>query len=136
MRGFTGPEFRILRIFASMIHHLTREIHAVQLDRCVRFYGLLGFAQVPAPPGIAGRAVWLEHRGTQIHLMPTEDAGPQSGHVGVVLDRYDEIVTQLRDEGFEVEPRREHWGAPRSYVRDPAGNLVELMAWPPDAQTE
>jgi hypothetical protein len=36
------------------------------------------------------------------------------------------------DDGHEVEPRRQHWGSPRSYVRDPARNLVELMAWPPD----
>jgi hypothetical protein len=33
--------------------------------------------------------------------------------------------------GFDPEPRQEHWGAPRSFVRDPAGNRVELMSAPP-----
>jgi catechol 2,3-dioxygenase-like lactoylglutathione lyase family enzyme len=37
----------------------------------------------------------------------------------------------LRRAGFEPEPRREHWGAPRCFVRDPAGHRVEIMAAPP-----
>jgi catechol 2,3-dioxygenase-like lactoylglutathione lyase family enzyme len=114
-----------------MIHHATREIPPSTVDRSVEFYCMLGFVPVEAPPGIAGRAVWLENGGTQIHLMPVEDATPQRGHVAVVAERYDETVERLRRAGYEVEPRREHWGSPRSYVRDPAGNLVELMAWPP-----
>ncbi len=114
-----------------MIHHATREVPPSKVDQSVDFYGLLGFVLVPVPPGIAGRAVWLEHGGTQIHLMPVEDAAAQRGHVAVVVERYEETVERLRRAGFEVEPRREHWGSPRSYVFDPAGNLVELMAWPP-----
>ena len=47
------------------------------------------------------------------------------GYIGV------EMATALRDAGHDVEPRAEHWGSPRAYVRDPAGNLVELMAFPP-----
>jgi catechol 2,3-dioxygenase-like lactoylglutathione lyase family enzyme len=50
----------------------------------------------------------------------------------VVVDDYDATLTALRAAGHDVEPRAEHWGSPRSYVRDPAGNLVELMAFPPD----
>ena len=81
-----------------MLHHVTRQIRPAMLDRCVAFYALLGFEQVPVPAGIAGRATWLE---------------------------------RLASERYEVEPRPQHWGSPRSYVRDPAGNLVELMVKPP-----
>jgi hypothetical protein len=49
--------------------------------------------------------------------------------VGVVVDRYPETVEALSAAGHEVEPRTAHWGSPRAYVRDPAGYLVELMAW-------
>jgi catechol 2,3-dioxygenase-like lactoylglutathione lyase family enzyme len=114
-----------------MIQHVTRQIRPSELNNCVRFYELLGFEQVPVPAGIAGRARWLERRATQIHLMPIADALPSSGHVGIVVDPYGDTIALLRDAGYEVEPRREHWGSPRAYVRDPAGNLVELMAWPP-----
>jgi catechol 2,3-dioxygenase-like lactoylglutathione lyase family enzyme len=119
---------------ANMIQHVTREIPPSQLDGCVHFYRLLGFQPVPAPPGIAGRALWLQRGSTQLHLMPRDDARPQSGHVGVVVERYENTLAELRRDGHDVEPRREHWGSPRAYVRDPAGNLVEVMAWPPGAQ--
>lgn len=114
-----------------MLQHVTREVPPSELDACVVFYSLLGFQPVPVPPGIQGRALWLEHAGTQIHLMPRDDARIQSGHVGLVLDAYEHTLERLRQEGHEVEPRREHWGSPRAYVRDPAGNLVEVMAFPP-----
>jgi catechol 2,3-dioxygenase-like lactoylglutathione lyase family enzyme len=114
-----------------MIQHVTREISPSQLEKCASFYGILGFRRVPAPPGIEGRAVWLERARTQIHLMLVPEPTPQSGHVGVVLDCYEATVDRLRDQGYEVQPRREHWGSPRAYVCDPGGNLVEVMAWPP-----
>lgn len=117
-----------------MIQHVTREIRASELEPCISFYGLLGFESVPVPAGIADRAVWLERSGTQIHLMPADDASPSTGHVGVVVERYEETVERLRQQGHEVQPRREHWGSPRAYARDPSGNLVELMAWPPRAR--
>jgi catechol 2,3-dioxygenase-like lactoylglutathione lyase family enzyme len=114
-----------------MIQHLTREISPSKLQDCVRFYGILGFERVPEPPGIAGRAVWLERRNTQIHLMPTPAARPDGGHVGLVVADYPLTIERLRAAGHEVEPRREHWGSPRAYVRDPAGHLVEVMAFAP-----
>lgn len=107
------------------------------------------------PEGIASRAVWLEYEsatsgagsqdagatsgaglpapggGQQIHLMFGDGASPEAGHLALVCPDYDATLLALRDAGHEVEPRREHWGAPRAYARDPAGNLVELMAWPP-----
>ncbi len=114
-----------------MIQHVTREVPPSTLEECIAFYGALGFEEVATPEGIGARAVWVQAGGTQVHLMPRDDARPQSGHVGVVVEAYDETVARLRRDGYEVDPRGEHWGSPRSYVRDPADNLVELMAWPP-----
>ena len=118
---------------ASTIHHATREVPPPELEACVEFYALLGFRRVQEPAGITGRAVWLQSGRTQIHLMPKPEAAPQSGHVAVIAPGYEETLERLRAGGHEVESRREHWGSPRAYVHDPAGNLVELMAWPPDA---
>jgi catechol 2,3-dioxygenase-like lactoylglutathione lyase family enzyme len=118
-----------------MIQHVTREISPDQLDASASFYALLGFESVPVPPGIAGRAAWLEHAGTQIHLMfvderVTAERRP-SGHVGIVVADYERTLERLAAAGYRVQPRREHWGSPRSYVRDPVGYLVELIASPP-----
>jgi catechol 2,3-dioxygenase-like lactoylglutathione lyase family enzyme len=114
-----------------MIQHVTRLIQPSMLRECVEFYGLLGFQEVDPPAGIAGRAVWLERGGTQIHLMFADDATPERGHVGIVIERYEATLASLRRGGYYVEPRREHWGSPRAYVRDPAGHLVEVMAFRP-----
>lgn len=118
-----------------MIQHVTREVRPSQLQNCVAFYAVLGFEPVPVPPGIAGRALWLERGGTQIHLMPREDASAGSGHVAIVVAAYAQTIDQLQDQGHEIDPRSAHWGSPRAYVRDPAGHLVELMAFPPKTGT-
>lgn len=145
MGGTAGeqiPQFAsFLRVgidHALMLQHVTRQIRPSQLEPCISFYALLGFTEVPVPEGIRGRAVWLERFRSQIHLMPNQDASPEQGHIGIIVDDYQAAIERLRTEGHEIDPRREHWGAPRAYVRDPAGNLVEVMAWgpsdpPPDA---
>jgi len=115
-----------------MIQHVTFEVRPDEIDACVAFYGLLGFAPVEPPPSLAQRAAWVQRGPTQVHLMRVEEPAtlPQ-GHVAIVAERYEETVGRLRDAGHDVEPRTEHWGSPRSLVRDPAGNLVEVMAFPP-----
>ena len=116
-----------------MLHHVTHELFPAQLAPCIAFYERLGFEQISVPEGIGDRAVWLRSGATQVHLMPLADPSPaaRSGHIAVVVDDYDSTLERLRREGTEVDPRRPHWGSPRSYVHDPAGHLVELMAWPP-----
>jgi catechol 2,3-dioxygenase-like lactoylglutathione lyase family enzyme len=114
-----------------MIQHVAREITPAQLESCLAFYGLLGFEQVPVPDSLASRAAWLERGGTQVHLLFAQDAEPGRGHVAVVVDDYEATLDRLRAAGHEVDPRRAHWDSPRAYVHDPAGHLVELMAFAP-----
>jgi len=115
-----------------VIQHVTLEVGREQGDECAAFWALLGFERVEPPPSLAERAAWLEHGSTQVHLMWVEDPVVlPRGHVAVVLDDWEGMLESLRAAGHEVEPRREHWGSPRAYVHDPAGNLVELMAFPP-----
>jgi catechol 2,3-dioxygenase-like lactoylglutathione lyase family enzyme len=116
-----------------MIQHVALEVTRDLWDACVDFYALLGFERVRPPPSLAERAAWVQHGSTQVHLMDVEaPVVLPRGHVAVVVDDYDATLTALREIGHDVEARAEHWGSPRAYVRDPAGNLVELMAFPPD----
>jgi hypothetical protein len=115
-----------------MLQHVTIELTADQVDACVGFYRLLGFDQVDPPESLAGRATWVESAGTQVHLMPVDDpVVPPSAHHAVLVEDYSGALAALRDAGFEPEPRREHWGAARSFVRNPAGHRVEVMAGSP-----
>jgi catechol 2,3-dioxygenase-like lactoylglutathione lyase family enzyme len=116
-----------------MLQHVTIEVSAAQVDDCVRFYALLGFEKVDPPESLKGRATWVERDGTQVHLMPVDDpAVPPSGHHALLVEGdYDATLERLRGAGFDPEPRTEHWGARRSFVRNPAGHRVEVMAGSP-----
>src|SRR3954451_10048338 len=94
-----------------MLQHVTIELTEDQVDACVRFYELLGFARVEPPESLAGRATWVERDGTQVHLMPVDDpAVPPSGHHALLVSEYDATLDALRDAGFDPEPRKQHWG--------------------------
>jgi ribokinase len=109
-----------------VLQHVTIELTEAQVEPCVRFYALLGFTRVEPPESLAGRATWVERGGTQVHLMPVEHpVVPPSGHHAVLVVDYDGTLAALRDAGFDPEPREEHWGAARSFVRNPAGHRVE-----------
>jgi catechol 2,3-dioxygenase-like lactoylglutathione lyase family enzyme len=115
-----------------MLQHVTIELTADQVEPCVRFYALLGFVRVEPPESLRGRATWVERDGTQVHLMPVDDpVVPPSAHHAVLVTDYATTFAVLRDAGFEPEPRKEHWGAPRAFVRNPAGHRVEIMAASP-----
>ena len=111
---------------------MTLEVPRDRVDACAEFWALLGFRRVEPPESLAGRAVWMERDGTQVHLMHLDDpVVPPQGHAAVVAPDYDRAFAALRDAGHDPEPRTEHWGAPRCFVRDPAGHRVEVMAASP-----
>jgi catechol 2,3-dioxygenase-like lactoylglutathione lyase family enzyme len=114
-----------------MLHHAGIEVAPEDIERSVELWQTLGFALVEPPESLA-EFTWLEREGTQIHLMPTDEPTvPRRGHVAVVTPDLDATVAELREHGFEVEPRREHWGAPRAVAIAPGGHRIELMAHPP-----
>ena len=115
-----------------MIQHVAFEIRRELAEDCVAFYALLGFERVAPPPTLARRAAWVQREGTQIHLLFAESpATLAAGHVAVVVDDFDATFASIEAAGHQPEHRPAHWGAPRAYVRDPAGNLVEIMAFAP-----
>lgn len=114
-----------------MLHHVGIEVAPADIEAATGFFELLGFERVE-PPETLREFTWLEREGTQVHLMPEEQPTvPSPGHLAVVVPDFDEAVARLRAEGFEVEPKREHWGVPRALAHAPGGHRVELMAAPP-----
>jgi catechol 2,3-dioxygenase-like lactoylglutathione lyase family enzyme len=115
-----------------LIHHAALEVREADAEACTRFWLLLGFEEVEPPASLRGDARWLERGGQQVHLMfRDEPVAPPGGHVAVVAEDYEATLARLRDAGFEVDPRPEHWGSPRAFVRSPGGHRVEVMLRPP-----
>jgi catechol 2,3-dioxygenase-like lactoylglutathione lyase family enzyme len=118
-----------------VLHHVGIEVAPVDVEAAADFFQLIGFARVESPPTLS-EYTWLERGGTQIHLMPEEEPTvPSPGHLAVVTPDFDATVARLREAGFAVEPKREHWGQPRALAIAPGGHRVELMAAPPAPQT-
>jgi catechol 2,3-dioxygenase-like lactoylglutathione lyase family enzyme len=117
-----------------MLHHVGIETRPADISRAVELFELLGFEQVEPPSSLA-QYTWLERDGTQVHLMPEEEPTvPPRAHLAVVVPDFEATLAGLGEAGFEVERRREHWGAPRAIVIAPGGHRVELMASPPGHQ--
>lgn len=122
-----------------LIDHVSFNVTPADAQACAGFYELLGFERIEPPAGLGERSVWLQRGQTAIHLMFRDRDGadvPESapaggGHVALVVPAYAATVGALQAAGVEVEPRSEYWGAARAYLRDPAGNRVEIMAAPP-----
>lgn len=122
-----------------MIHHVTFDMPESRVAECSVFYEALGFVPVETPQRLLRRARWLQSGSTQIHLQYADSDDkpftiphtPMSGHVAIVVDNYDTAIGALTAAGVEVEIGTEHWGAKRCKVKDPVGNLLELMSAPP-----
>lgn len=115
-----------------MLHHVGIEVAPADVERTVELFALLGFERVQPPPSLAAGYTWLERAETQVHLMHEESSTvPRRGHLAVVAPDFEEALERLRERGFEVERRREHWGASRAIAVAPGGHRVELMAAPP-----
>ena len=115
-----------------MIQHVALEVRREDVAACERFWALLGFAPVVPPPSLAARTAWLQRGEQQIHLLIDEDpTAPPQGHVAILAEDYAGTLAALRAAGLDPDPRAEHWGSPRCFVRCPAGHRIELMAFPP-----
>ena len=70
---------------------------------------------------------WLGFDGTQVHLVigsPVADPAHFAIDLGSEFDAVRELLAARK---VEVREARELWGARRCFVRDPAGNRVELI---------
>jgi catechol 2,3-dioxygenase-like lactoylglutathione lyase family enzyme len=115
-----------------VLQHVTLEVTPDQVDDCVAFWALLGFTRMTPPPLLRHRFTWVEREGTQIHLVPVEDPiAAREGHVAVLAEDFEATLRRLTDAGFTLREGTNAWDAPRSFVRDPAGHLIEVMSRAP-----
>jgi catechol 2,3-dioxygenase-like lactoylglutathione lyase family enzyme len=117
------------------INHVS--VSASDLEASVRFYTeVFGMERVPAPT-FAGQAVaWLRLGNQQLHLFQREGApAPQFHHFGIDVDDFEGAYTRVRE--LEIRDELTFFGGifelpggeAQMYLRDPAGNLVEID-WP------
>ncbi len=118
---------------ATRLNHVS--IHAVDMEASLRFYiDVLGMEQVPSPD-FEHRVEWLRLGDQQLHLFLRETPAPEFHHLGLDVDDFEAAYLMARerglldDETFAPTVRELNDGSVQMYLRDPAGNLVELD-WP------
>ncbi|WP_119067032.1 VOC family protein [Rubrobacter indicoceani] len=115
---------------AKSITHLSISAH--DLDRSVDFYTeLFGMEEVPAPE-FPFEVRWLRIGGLQIHLFQSEGPAPSGHHFGLDVDDFVGFYERVKELGLaDSSAYFQHVyelpeGALQLYIRDPAGNMVEL----------
>lgn len=115
---------------AVRINHVS--INAIDLEQSVRFYvDLLGAERV-ATPNFGLPVQWLAIGSTQLHLFQKDLTPTSHHHLGITVDdlegpyRAAEKHDAFDDEAFGNRLVELPGDIVQLYVRDPAGNLVEL----------
>jgi YD repeat-containing protein len=111
-------------------------IHANDLDESTRFYEeVFGMERLPTPR-FRQPVRWLRLGDQQLHLFQREDAeSPPYHHLGLDVDDFEAVYKAAKERGLLdhetwQRPLRVHpSGWVQMYIRDPAGNLVEVD-WP------
>jgi catechol 2,3-dioxygenase-like lactoylglutathione lyase family enzyme len=120
------------------VNHVS--IHARDLEASACFYeDLFGMERIPNPD-FGAPTVWLRMGGQQLHLFVRGEADPPFvQHFAVTVDDFAEVYRRVMAMGIQdPEPFGHHVyrlpdNAVQLYLRDPAGNLVEVDH--PDAGT-
>jgi YD repeat-containing protein len=122
---------------ATRINHTS--IVANSLDESARFYEeLFGMERIPTAT-FSDPVLWLRAGTNQLHLFEADETATLRAHVSFDVDDFDALYAKAKEMGIlDVRafgsPLRTHpAGWVQLYLRDPAGNLVEVD-WP-DAST-
>ena len=118
---------------ATRFNHVS--IHADDLEESARFYEeLFGMQRIPTPR-FPGRVIWLALGDQQLHLFEQETEAPTYPHLGLDVDDFEAVYRAAKERGlldadtFQRSVRYHPAGWVQMYIRDPAGNLVEID-WP------
>jgi lactoylglutathione lyase len=118
---------------ATRFNHVS--VHAYDMEESLRFYvDVFGMERLPSP-NFAQHVEWLRLGEQQLHLFKSESPAPRSHHFSLDVDDFEAAYLKvselglLDEETFGAAVRELPDGAVQMYIRDPAGNLVEVD-WP------
>ena len=121
---------------ATRINHVS--VHAVDMEESIRFYTEVFGMERLASPDFRQRVEWLRLGDQQLHLFLQDGTAPSFHHLALDVDDFERVYLKARELGvvadaFAATIRELPDGSVQMYIRDPAGNLVEVD-WP-DAST-
>lgn len=113
------------------LQHAAVTVPIDALDDVRRFYSdVLGLRETPRPPENAHhQGIWYTFGTTELHVQARDNVPAEKGdrHPAFVIDDVEAWRERLRQQGIAYEDQPTLFGRERFFVRDPAGNLIELM---------
>jgi catechol 2,3-dioxygenase-like lactoylglutathione lyase family enzyme len=115
----------------TALHHVNVTVPPELEQATKEFYGtVLGLRQIPKPATSRQSGAWFQIGPNQLHLSVDDDErGPLSSrHVCFAVSDLVAAKARFRDAGVEIiaDPRPAV-DNPRFYVRDPGGNMLEII---------
>jgi catechol 2,3-dioxygenase-like lactoylglutathione lyase family enzyme len=115
---------------SSRINHVS--VNARDLEESIDFYvDLLGVERIPTP-NFGLRVQWLALGRTQLHLFERDLEPTSHHHFGITVDDLEPVYRAAERRGaFDYQSFRNHLvelpgDVVQLYLRDPAGNLIEI----------
>ena len=107
-------------------------VHAHELEESARFYkDLFDMEEIPSP-GFPFPVRWFKVGALQLHLFTSEDEAPSRHHFGLDVEDFEAVYLRAKEmgaqvsEGYFSKVYELPDGAVQLYLRDPAGNMVEV----------
>jgi catechol 2,3-dioxygenase-like lactoylglutathione lyase family enzyme len=118
---------------ATRINHVS--VVANDLEESARFYEELFGMERIATPRFPEPVLWLRLGNQQLHLFQRPVDAPLYHHLGLDVDDFESLYRRAKEHGLLDDTawgwklRSHPTGWVQLYLRDPAGNLVEVD-WP------
>ena len=115
----------------TRLQHAAVTVPVEGLETARHFYSeLLGLKEVPRPPELRSRpGIWYSFGSTELHIQTRPNVAPEKGdrHPALVVDDLEGWRARFTEHGVELIDQPTIYGRRRFNVRDPFGNLLELM---------
>ncbi|HMC39715.1 MAG TPA: VOC family protein [Acidimicrobiales bacterium] len=108
------------------VHHVS--VNVDDVEAALAFYtDVLGLGLRPDRPDFGFGGAWLDAGGQQVHLIEAPLPTNQGQHFALQVADLSAVVDELRGRGVEVSDPSKVGSGLQSFLRDPAGNSIELQ---------
>ena len=114
----------------TVIDHVQIAVPRALEPETLRFYReVLGLTEIPKPEELKGRGgAWFQTGNLQMHVgVDPEGGGPKSKrHVCFLVPDLPKAKAKVQAAGVTIEEENTAEGLSRFFIRDPAGNRIEI----------
>ena len=108
------------------VHHVS--INVDDVPAALAFYtGVLGLEERDDRPDFGFGGAWLNAGGQQVHLIEGSVPTDRGQHFALHVEDLPAVVGEIRGRGIQVSDPVKVGTGLQSFLKDPAGNTVELQ---------